>query len=406
MLKKLRQKFILSAMLASFLVMLVLISAINLLDWHEVRRSQDEQLRAILAYEQTAAPRSGKRPINEMPWAGGKEREFTSRFFVVRCDAEGEVSSFGKDFIFSVDAGTAEAYAKTVLETGKETGRVGDYRYRVASQDGETTIVFLNVLEAAKHQQTLLGVSLLMGALSLLGMFALVVPLSKLAMRPYQKNLEMQKRFITDAGHELKTPITSIATSADIAAMEHEGDEWIANIQSQTSRLTRLVNDLVTLSRLDEEAPFPELSAFSLSELSWEAVESFQARAKAEEKSLKTAIQEGVEMHGDRDAIRKLLTILLDNALKYAPSGAEIGYTLSRKHGKIQIEVRNPCERDLSLDAERLFDRFYRPDESRSTQTGGTGIGLSIAKAIVDNHRGEIRVCTEEKGFVSFKVTL
>lgn len=406
MLKKLRQKFIVSAMLACLLVVLILISAINLLDHQALRRSQDEQLRGILAYEQTAAPKPERRPINEMPWAGGPGREFTSRFFVVRCDAEGVLSTFEKDYIFSIDAESAEAYAKAVLQTGRETGRCGDFRYCVAEQDGGKIIVFLNVLEATRHQKTLLAVSLLMGTLSLAGVFVLVLPLSKLAMRPYQKNIERQKRFITDAGHELKTPITSIATSADIAIMEHEDDEWIKNIQSQSVRLTKLVNDLVTLSRLDEETPFPEISIFSLSELSWEAVEPFQARAKAEEKRLEISIQDGVERIGDRESVQKLLSILLDNALKYAPAGGEIRYSLGKKQGKAAIEVRNSCAQDLSLDAERLFDRFYRPDESRSTQTGGTGLGLSIAKAIVDNHKGEIRVCTEEPGFVCFKVLL
>ena len=269
MLKKLRQKFIFSAILAYGLVMLLLISAINFLDYHEVRRRQDEQLQGIMAYEQMSQPRTDRGPISEMPGLGEPGREFTSRFFVVRCDTEGAVKNFGGDYIFSVDEETAASYVQSVLDAGEETGRVGDFRYLLSGKDGETTIVFLNISDAAEHQKTLLLNSLLIGLAGLLGVTALVIPLSRRLMRPYLNNLEMQKRFITDAGHELKTPITSIATSADIAAMEHENDEWIMNIQSQTGRLARLVNDLVTLSRLDEETPFPEMSRLSLSELSW-----------------------------------------------------------------------------------------------------------------------------------------
>lgn len=130
--------------------------------------------------------------------------------------------------------------------------------------------------------------------------------------------MEQQKRFITDASHELKTPITSIATSADIAAMEHEGDEWIANIQKQTMRLARLVNDLVALSRLDEETPFPEKCGFSLSDAVWEAAEPFAVLAKAEGKRYKQRIEEGLVMYGNRDSIQQMVSILLDNAIKYS----------------------------------------------------------------------------------------
>ena len=402
MLKKLRHRFIHSAMLACALVMLVLISAINLLNLHEMNRTQDEQILRILSHERT----KDAIPISETPLPGTPGREFTSRFFLVRCDAGGAVKAVARDYVFSIDAETAEEYAAAVLRSGKETGRIGDYRYRAETRDGETLIVFLNIAEARSHQKTLLLVSLLIGAVSLIGILALVVPLSKQAMRPYQRNLEMQKRFITDAGHELKTPITSIATSADIAAMEHEDDEWIANIQRQTVRLTGLVNDLVTLSRLDEETPFPELSRVSLSELGWEAAESFQMRAKAEGKRFETEFQDNVEIMGDRDSVQKLLTILLDNALKYSPPGGEVRFSISKRHGRAWIEVSNTCTRDLTPDAEHLFDRFYRPDESRSTETGGTGLGLSIANAIVDSHKGEIGVHTEEKGAITFRVVL
>ena len=388
------------------LVMLILISAINLLDYRQVQKAQNRQLHDIMAYEQTTPTKAGKRPINEMPWAGGPGREFTSRFFVVRCDAEGEVKTFGKDYIFSVDAETAASYARTALDAGKETGRTGDFRYLVSKNGDESTIVFLNISDEADRQKTLLLISLLIGFVGLFGAFALVVLLSRQMLRPYLKSIEMQKRFITDAGHELKTPITSIATSADIAAMEHENDEWITNIQSQTARLAKLVNDLVTLSRLDEEAPFPEISCFSLSELCWEAVESFQTRAKAEEKAFLVSVEEKVESRGDRNSLQKLLTILLDNALKYSPPGGEVRFSLSKKHGRACIEVSNTCLQDLSQDADHLFDRFYRPDRSRSADTGGTGLGLSIAKAIVESHNGQISVNPSENGIIVFTVMI
>ncbi len=196
--------------------------------------------------------------------------------------------------------------------------------------------------------------------------------------------------FFASASHELKTPIASITASADIAAMEHEGDEWIANIRKQTLRLGRLVNDLVALSRLDEETPFPEKNDFSLSETAWEAAEPFGALAGARGKRFSQHIEEGLMLHGDRDSLRRLISILLDNAVRHSDEGGEIRMDIYRRRGRAYIEVENSCNLPQIPDLNRLFDRFYRVDESRSARTGGTGIGLSMAQAITQAHGGRI----------------
>ena len=220
------------------------------------------------------------------------------------------------------------------------------------------------------------------------------------------KNIERQKRFITDAGHELKTPLTSIATSADIAAMEYEGDEWIANIQKQTARLTRLVSDLVTLSRLDEEMIIYDKMVFSLSDAAWEIAEPFASLAKAGGKTYIQNIEDRLEMEADRNSIQQLLSILLDNALKYSDEGGKIRLDIYRSHNRICMKVFNTCELQGITDLERLFDRFYRPDESRSTNTGGTGIGLSMAQAIVEAHGGKITVNSTDGKTIIFTVVI
>ena len=405
MLKKLRQKFILSALLSVGLVMLVVIAGINLLNCQAAARAQERVIAGILEYELTPKNEPGPRPINEMPWAGGPGSEFTSRFFVVRCGQDGSIRSFGHEFINSVDEETAGSYAKQALSSGHASGRVGNYRYRVAENEGEWILIFLNIQAEARQQNKLLLASALIGLCSFACVTLLVLLLSKPAMRPYMKNIERQKQFITDAGHELKTPITSITTSADIAAMEYEGDEWIANIQIQAARLTKLVNDLVTLSRLDEETPFPEPSRFSLSEAAWETAESFQARAKAEGKVFQTEIGESIELLGDRASVQKLISILLDNAFRYSEPGGPVRLSVRHKNARALIEVTNTCAQPLPDDPERLFDRFYRPDTSRSAETGGTGLGLSIARAIAESHRGEIAVSTEAPGTIRFQAS-
>ena len=403
MLKKLQQKFILSAVLAFALVLLALIAGINLLNTLALRRSQEAMIDRILEREQAQAGGEMQWPL---PWADGSDSGFTSPFFVVHCDENGRIKDLDSAALYAVDSETAAEYAQAALSAGKERGTYKSFRYRVADTEDGRTLVFLNVSDAANNQRRLLLVSLSVAAASLCCALVLVIPLSRAAMRPYLESIKLQKQFITDAGHELKTPITSILTSADIAAMEYENDEWIANIQNQTQRLSKLVTDLVTLSRLDEELPFPEQESFSLSEACAEIAESFQPRAKAEGKRYSVSIEDGLTLYGDRGAVQQMLSILLDNALKYSEPEGEVRLSLCRKHGKAVIEVYNTCANPLPSDPERLFDRFYRPDESRSTRTGGTGLGLSIAKAIADSHRGSLTASTPEPGVIVFRAAL
>lgn len=272
-------------------------------------------------------------------------------------------------------------------------------------QDG-ISVVFLNIFEDIQAGRSLLAATVIIGIASLLAVFVLVVVFSGRAIRPYIRNIERQKRFITDAGHELKTPLTSIATSADIAAMEHGDDEWIANIRKQSARLAKLVGELVTLSRLDEEEPLPEKALFSLSDAAWEIAEPFSVRAKAEGKSCSQQIEDHLELTGDRNMIQRMLSILLDNALRYSGPGGEIRMDIYGKRGRIYMEVSNTCGQQEIPDLERLFDRFYRPDDSRSSHTGGFGIGLSIARAVAQAHGGKITAQKREEGRILFRVVI
>ena len=239
---------------------------------------------------------------------------------------------------------------------------------------------------------------------SLLLVFALVVLFSGRAIAPYLRNLAAQKQFITNASHELKTPLTAISTSADVLALEYDEDEWVHNIQTQAGRLSKLITNLVTLSRLDEEDPFPVRTEFSLSDALWEISEPFVSLVQAKGKTYTQDIADGLSVTGDRTAIQQMVSILLDNALKYSPDGGSISLTAQRSGKKAEITVSNTVDA-AQTDTSRLFDRFYRADESHSNTVSGTGIGLSIAKATVDAHGG--RISAKQTGnTITFQVTL
>ncbi len=239
MLKKMQRRFIMAAMAAFATVMLVLVVGINIVNYYRTTATQDDLAASLLEYEKRAYEHRTRRKfssdaqskendkrfsenqgpdflqISKMP-GGGPEARFTTRFFAVYCDNSGEIEVISRDYIYSIDEETAKAYTEAVLRKDKEKGYYGDYRYQVKIDDAGRTVLFLNVTSALQFMKSLLLISLGIGFASLLVVLALVVFFSRYAVRPYMKNMERQKRFITDAGHELKTPITSIATGDGI----------------------------------------------------------------------------------------------------------------------------------------------------------------------------------------------
>ena len=394
MLKKMRWRFIGSAMAAFAAVVLTLSCVVNLWNYFSMTRQQDTTLDRLLEVDSEAeeAPEGKDMPPFASMERFSPEVPYMIRFFSVHLGTDGAVDRFNQDYIASVSEEEAERDAAAVLARGRGRGYEGGYRYLV-SQEGEGAVVlFLNSERELQTMKTLLWITLAIAAGCLGVVFLLVVLFSRRAIAPYLKNMEAQKQFITNASHELKTPLTAIATSADVLAMEYEGDEWVQNIQSQAGKLSKLITNLVTLSRLDEEDPFPAKSDFSLSEVLWELCEPFGPLAKAKGKSFTQEIDNDLNAVGDRTAIQQLFSILLDNALKYSPEGGKIFLTAKQNGKKAEVTVSNTVDMEEDRDLSRLFDRFYRADESHSGTVGGTGIGLSIAKATVQAHGGKISV--------------
>lgn len=397
MLKKMRWRFIGAAMAAFTAVVLTLLCFVNLWNYHSVTSQQDEALTRLMEVENQQMPFSpgrGAPPFDD--WSHfSPEVQYSLRFFSVHYDTNGAVLQVNQDYIASISESDAETYADTVLKNGKAQGYESGYRYLVSTTEDETVVLFLNSEREIQTMRSLLWITLAIAAACLVVVFGLVVLFSRRAITPYLKNMEAQKQFITNASHELKTPLTAISTSADVLAMEHDGDEWVHNIQVQSGRLSKLITSLVALSRLDEENPFPVRTEFSLSDALWEISEPFGSLAQAKGKAYTQDIADGLTVTGDRTAIQQMFSILLDNALKYSPDGGSISLTTQRSGKRAEVTVSNTVDTAQSIDTTRLFDRFYRADESHSGAVSGTGIGLSIVKATVEAHGGTISVRQE-----------
>ena len=405
MLKKIRRRFVFSAMAAIFVVMTALMLAVNGVNYTITISRLDDTLRRIAGSgDEQESP--FPQPAFPQPDMEGEERpplDGIALFFTIECTREGEIVSVKDDFFSSISEQAAEEYAEAVQKKNRQLGYYGGYRYLVTEQEENIRITFLEAGAQIQSVRTILLVSCGVEAASLLAVFCLVTVFSGKAIGPYIKNIERQKQFITDAGHEIKTPLTSIATSADVLAMEYEKNEWVENIQKQSVRMSKLVNNLVTLSRLDEERPLPTPAEFNLSDAVWEISEPFAAMARAKGKSFEQRIEDDVMFRGDRALMQQMISILLDNAVKYSDEGGRIWLTVQKRHKGVAIQVSNTCDLSGIGDINRLFDRFYRPDKSRNTKTGGTGIGLSIARAAALAHHGKLTVSSRDGNMIIFR---
>lgn len=390
-------------MLSTMLVLTAIMGVVNFSNYREMLDRADE-MTALLEQNDGKFPEEPSRheqDDTETPPAKPENDEkdksrfsvetpFETRYFTVTVDENGEVTDCDLDRIAAVDEETAEEYTQTAQQKNKTTGFQGIYRYRVTETEDGTKYVFLDCRREISNFRTVLVTTISVSLLGLAAVFVLVVIFSRMVFRPVEESIQKQKRFITDASHELKTPLTIIDANTEVMEMESGESQWTKSTRKQIQRLSGLVQQLVTLSRLDEEKGLEEKCEFNLSEAVSECVQPYESLAQTREKNLTLNIEENLTYTGDERSIRQLAGILMDNAVKYSSENGNITLTLKKKGKKIFLEVYNDADDLPQGKLDVLFERFYRLDSSRNSGTGGSGIGLSVAKAIVQAHKGKI----------------
>ena len=408
MVETLQKKFTVTAMIAVTVLLGVLLGAINVFNAVSASAESRELLEMLASFEDFGPAPRWDRPedLEEEPLREGVFRRrpdendrMSALTFTVRFDAEEALESVDLERIATVSETEAEDLGRRALASGKTSGTLEGYHYKIVYPAPETsTVVFLDV---SSQQHSILRVAALSGlggVLAWLCMLGLVSALSRRAIRPIAENMERQRQFVTDAGHELKTPLAII--QANTEAMELMGGEnkYSRNIRAQVQRLTGLTQNLLTLAKTDEIGTELRRESLSFSELTRESLEMFRASAELKKLSIRAEIEEGIRLQADRQQIRQLLSILLDNAVKYCPEGGTLSVNL-QKEGKTVLRIANTVS-EKNADPQRFFDRFYRADSSRSRETGGYGIGLSAAQAIVRLHGGSISAAYEGEKIV------
>ena len=414
MIKKLKIRFICLAMASLFVVLAVSVIGMNAINYSTIVKDADDVL-TFLSRNQGVFPEAEGTMPNEhkapnapnaqiAPKRFSPETPYESRYFSVLIDESGNIIRTDTRRIFSVDSESAGEYTEKVYASGKKSGFIDEYRYLQSVEGNFTRVIFLDCGRKLDGFYTYLWISIGMTLAGLAVMFMVIVFFAGKIVRPIAESYEKQKQFITDAGHEIKTPLTIINANVDLLEDDPEDADCLQDIRQQAQRLTALTNDLVYLARMEETDRPPEMTDIAVSEIISETAAAFRAPALMQEKEFICKIKSGLFMTGNDKAIRQLVNITLDNALKYSPEGGKIEIRFEQVRRTLQLSVCNTTEAAVnSEELEHVFDRFYRMDKSRNSATGGHGIGLSIAKAIVEAHKGSIRAWSQDG--CSFNIT-
>lgn len=416
MLKKLQRRFVLIAMTALSFLLLVQLFAVNVVNIYQ-RDSELCDILKIIADNNGSLPQSFDEHMQDdlggffikpfAPIEFNIETPYSTRYFVVEMSDGGVIRKISTEHIAAVSDKMAYEYATHIYNTSEPGyGLLGVYRYYYTDNGSSQLFVFIDAQKEFDSVSRLVTISIIVGVFTLIVILLPVTLFCKMAVRPVAQAIEKQKQFITDASHELKTPLAIISADAEVIELTGGESEWLSSIKNQTQRMSVLIKNLVNLSKIDEVQDDKKKDVFNISQTVSEVVDSFETKAKHDGKNLVVTTAPELKFYGCQEEIIQLVSILCDNAIKYSDDGGTIRVSLYKSGKNICIDCFNTCENIDPSTVSRLFDRFYRADASRSRETGGYGIGLSVAKAITERHKGRIRAVSFGTTGITFKVLL
>ncbi len=397
--KTLRKKFVFFAMSAVTILLVVLIGAINIFNWVILEQQSDDLLRTIAdgngTFMQTEFFDRGpfQPPMN-------MDTLKSARFFMVCIDANGNVKDTNLDQICSVTLEEAAQYAQKVPDG---SGKIDNFKYETRTLGTDKLIFFMDVFGQIQTFVMVFSISGVIALACWLFILIFVILLSGKVVRPILAGMEKQKQFITNAGHELKTPLTIIRSNNDASSLIYGETKYTQNIRQQTQRLNVLMTNLLTLAKLDEEIKLPTVTV-NISELIQNLLPGYEDMLAQKNIDFPVSIQPDLFMQVHGDSFTQMISVLLDNAVKYTPNGGVVRLTACKNGGHIEIAEENACDTLESLDTELLFERFYRGDSARTqdSSVSGYGIGLSAARAIAENFGGTLKAEYTENGTIRF----
>lgn len=400
--KKLRKKFIYFSTGIIFIVLLSIVSFVNISNLFTIKERSDTLLEILAINDGEFSKTIDRSDISNLKDNMGPRINFSNRFFAVKTDFEQNVIRVNTIDLYLTNTNDAIEYAKKALNRGKTKGIIDKFKYKIKKTEYGILIVFIDLTTELNNFYYTLENSFLISFFVLLLVIIISFFLSKKAVSPMVKAYEKQKSFITDASHELKTPLAIINTNTDVIEMENGENNWTKSIHKQVIRLNELIQNLISLAKLEEEEILKK--DFSFSETIKEVCTDYIEICKNNDKILNLDIEENIHLNADERLIKKLVVILLENAVKYSKEESVIKVSLEKENKKIIFSVENEAKNLEIRKYDELFERFFRSDASRNSKAGGYGIGLSIAQSIAIKHKTKIKAESFDGKSIIFSV--
>lgn len=402
MFKSLRRKFVATSVASVAVVIILMASTLNFINYYKMGQRVDDSL-----YE------ASKSSALVTIFSDGEEDMIVTKntasktpnnngFSIAKIDENKNVIRSYRDDVLIKGKDDLQKLVTDAVNESSTSGYVGTYRYLKVNNDAGNLVLLLNTQRDLDSFHAFMRNSIIVSSIVILSVFILLVLISKKVIAPIQQSYQKQKQFITDASHELKTPLAIIRSNTDVLELENGDSKWTKNIQNQVDRLTSLVNSLVVFSRM-EEKDTAEKVKFNLSESIHARIDDFEELASFQKKHIIADIDNNIYYRGEQQAIVQLMDILLENAIKYATKETNINITLKKNKKYATMQISNQANVKKG-DLRKVFDRFYRLDESRNSTIKGYGIGLSMAKLITEKHKEVIKAYAPEDGIFKIEV--
>lgn len=387
--KILQRKFIKISMSVVTIVLVTIVIVLNSMYFLQID-DDTMQIIELLAENDGRFPNLFPLPENPSSRPLPLETEFSTRYFTIKISKDRHLISVDTRNIHIVNSEEAVNLGRKVLDSGDYSGFESQFRYEIIEKEYGRIIIFVDCESELRLFENFLLLSVSICAVALFCVFILIIFVSKKAVKPIVESYNRQQQFITNVSHELKTPLAIIKTNTEVIECISESSEWTTSIHNQINRLSELVNYLIALSKMDEVESVKIKTDFSLSDALTDTIDEFTLVANNNNKTLNCKIAKNVTYFGDEQSIRMLISIIIDNSIKYSVENDEILIELTESKSKKYITVTNHAENLEIGNYDRLFERFYRLDNSRNSKTGGFGIGLAMAKTIAKKHSGDI----------------
>lgn len=343
------------------------------------------------------------KPNPDAPLFENKPAFHLATFYSVAVSYSGDILATDNNDGAVYEDEILEQYAVDIISSKRNKGIMGNLIYIMSDKGDYHLVVFMDDTIMQQSITTLFRYTLLFGSIALVALFFVALYLAKRIVKPLEESYQKQKQFISDAGHELKTPVSVVSANAEILSRELGENQWLANIQYENERIGKLVEQLLELARTENAALHTQRLDFSRL-VAGEAL-PFESVAFEKGLVLNCNIADGLFVEGNSGQLKQLISILLDNAVCHGSGGSEVTLLLREERNHIRLSVMNDGDEILPEQKEHLFDRFYRMDTARNGEDMHYGLGLAIAKAIVTAHKGKISVSCHD-GKVEFTVRM